>query len=222
MTVSAGATAAYVGLKIYFRQREYELIKQRYLENGVDKVLSEFEACSSIVTQNWAACAGALAGAAGDQIPLKEILSNFKALPHVSPYNSAHARVAKITGSYSFLHIHQKATAFYFVQNNAILEKTKKCIEKISSTESKDPQLITKEIDNALSFIFSIKDRLQKFSSLALYLQEVSEFIETNKLGFKSIQDAPKSKQVRSIVQRLEADFANELGTQDPTQRLNT
>src|SRR3954463_7558992 len=55
-TLAAAALAAWVALSLYFRQKEYELIKQRYLEGAVDVVAADFEAALGVLSHNWARC----------------------------------------------------------------------------------------------------------------------------------------------------------------------
>jgi hypothetical protein len=50
------ALGAWIGLRLYFRQKEYELIKQRYLEGAVDIVAAEVEQAFGTFSHNWARC----------------------------------------------------------------------------------------------------------------------------------------------------------------------
>ena len=43
----------YFGAKIYFKQKEYENIRKRYLEEGFDKLISEYEFALSAYRHNW-------------------------------------------------------------------------------------------------------------------------------------------------------------------------
>jgi hypothetical protein len=55
-TLAAAGLAAWVALRLYFRQKEYELIKQRYLEGSVDIVSAEVEQALGVLMNNWARC----------------------------------------------------------------------------------------------------------------------------------------------------------------------
>ena len=56
LTLLVGLTIARVGLWIYFRQKEYELVKQRYLEQSIDILASELELAFGAFSRNWARC----------------------------------------------------------------------------------------------------------------------------------------------------------------------
>ena len=56
LTLLVGSAVAAIGLLIYFRQKEYELVKQRYLEQSIDVVASELESALGTFSHNWAHC----------------------------------------------------------------------------------------------------------------------------------------------------------------------
>ena len=54
ITVIIGAYVAYVlGLRTYFRQKEYEMVRKRYLEEGIDLIAQEVDRALSIFMYNW-------------------------------------------------------------------------------------------------------------------------------------------------------------------------
>ena len=55
-TLAAAGVAAWIALRLYFRQKEYELIKQRYLEGAIDIVAAEVEQALGVVQHNWTRC----------------------------------------------------------------------------------------------------------------------------------------------------------------------
>lgn len=56
ITLVVGLAVAYVGLWLYFRQKEYELVKQRHLEQCIDVIASELELALGTFSHNWARC----------------------------------------------------------------------------------------------------------------------------------------------------------------------
>jgi hypothetical protein len=56
VTFVSGAGAAWIGVRIYFRQKEYELVKSRYLEGSLDVISSELERGLGTLNHNWARC----------------------------------------------------------------------------------------------------------------------------------------------------------------------
>jgi hypothetical protein len=45
---------AVIGRWVYFRQKEYELVRQRYLENGIDLIVDHIASALQLFQQNWA------------------------------------------------------------------------------------------------------------------------------------------------------------------------
>jgi hypothetical protein len=48
--------AALLGIMMFFRQKEYELVRKRYLEEGVDKIVDQVAQALHIYQQNWSRC----------------------------------------------------------------------------------------------------------------------------------------------------------------------
>jgi uncharacterized membrane-anchored protein YhcB (DUF1043 family) len=83
ITLIVGLALAYFGLRIYFRQREYELVKQRYLEQSLDVISGDLEAISSAFNHNWAHCLNILkeyrdAPGTFDQAHLSQLITDFR------------------------------------------------------------------------------------------------------------------------------------------------
>ena len=54
--LASSVLAPWIALCLYFRQKEYELVKQRYLEGAIDIVAAEVEQALGVVHHNWARC----------------------------------------------------------------------------------------------------------------------------------------------------------------------
>lgn len=55
-TLLVVVVTALLGLWAYFRQKEYELVRQRYLENGIDLIVDQVASCLHLFQQNWTRC----------------------------------------------------------------------------------------------------------------------------------------------------------------------
>ena len=49
----AAVAAYWLGSKAYFKQKEFELVRSRYLEGGIDRVAAQAEQALSIATHNF-------------------------------------------------------------------------------------------------------------------------------------------------------------------------
>lgn len=56
VTIVAVWLAAWLGLKGFFRQKEFELVKERYLEGAIDIVAAHYEETLGIYDHNWTRC----------------------------------------------------------------------------------------------------------------------------------------------------------------------
>src|SRR6185369_6140349 len=54
ITIFALYIAYRLGLRAYFRQKDYELVRQRYLTEGADEVAANIEYGLSVHRNNWA------------------------------------------------------------------------------------------------------------------------------------------------------------------------
>ena len=131
MTVCAGILAAYFGLKIYFRQREYEIVKQRYLENSIDKISEEIEHITSIATHNWAQCVhlNSQFRENPESLKNKDIDSIFLDFPEPRFLQSAHKRIFHLTHSEAFHISYSHAMANLKNYNNLTAEEIPKAIK---------------------------------------------------------------------------------------------
>lgn len=53
-TLAAVGLGSFIALRVYFRQKEYELVKQRYLEGSLDLIAAHLESTLGTVSHNWA------------------------------------------------------------------------------------------------------------------------------------------------------------------------
>jgi hypothetical protein len=56
MTLLVVIFTALLGLLVYFRQKEREPVRQRYLDNGIDLIVDNISAAWQLFQQNWARC----------------------------------------------------------------------------------------------------------------------------------------------------------------------
>jgi hypothetical protein len=54
--IVGASLAALFGILIFFRQKEYELVRKRYLEDGIDEIVDQTAKALHLYQQNWTRC----------------------------------------------------------------------------------------------------------------------------------------------------------------------
>lgn len=114
LTLLVGLTIARVGLWIYFRQKEYELVKQRYLEQSIDVVAAELESAMGAFSHNWGRCLQLLKEYRDIEahFDLDKLSSGFLAFESTGFQRIAHYRLRSLVQSDVIWKVYQLALAF--------------------------------------------------------------------------------------------------------------
>ena len=70
-SIVAAVVAVGGAVLVFYRQKEYELVQKRYLDEGIDVVIASAEQALNVYAHNWARCT--------------EILKSFRDLPTINP-----------------------------------------------------------------------------------------------------------------------------------------
>lgn len=129
-TIAAAALAAWVALLLYFRQKEYELIKQRYLEGAVDIVAAEVEQALGVVAHNWARCVNIVKAYRDETVHFdtNELSEGFLGLDSSKFHRVAQLRIGYLLDSQIVWEAYQSATAFAANANAALTKEMPEAI----------------------------------------------------------------------------------------------
>ena len=211
-TLAVTSLGAYIALNLYFRQKEYELIKQRYLDSAVDIVAAEVEHVLGVVSHNWARCLNIVKAYRDekDNFDINEIEKGFLELDSSRFHRVAHHRIGNLTGSQLIWRVYQLALAFAGNANTKITKEVPEIIRFKLTTN-----LIESEADEIAMEMFNelknIDNESHKFAYLIRELHALGLMLESEHLSFKSISGFPRRSDVKSLLNRLQTDFANEL-----------
>src|SRR5258706_90695 len=114
VTLAAAGLAAWVALTFFFRQKEYELIKQRYLEGGIDVIAADVENALGATSHNWARCLHLVKlyrDETSDFDP-KELEREFLELDKSNFSRVAHHRIGALVGSQIIWQVYQLAFSY--------------------------------------------------------------------------------------------------------------
>ena len=140
VAVGGGAfIGARVGLGTYFRQKEYEMIKQRYLEGAIDIVAAEVEQALEIVTHNWTRCVNIVKAFRDEKsdFDLNELSKGFRELD-TRFHRVPHHRIGDLVGSQRIWDVYQLAMAFAANANAKITKEIPETIRLKLSTQRID------------------------------------------------------------------------------------
>ena len=199
------AFAALVALDAYFRQKEYELIKQRYLEGAVDAAAAALSSTTAIVSFNYARCLEVTKAFRDsdehfDVKSLDNVFAQFKPLDFLEV---AHFRIRSLVQSNVFWELFQLATAYcqganYFLTFEAPQVIRIKCTTAAIQT---DRRTIANEIAEEAR---SRHDGMFRFSLAVTALQTLARILESQKLGDKAIGEIHRRADVVRMVRELE------------------
>lgn len=211
-SIVAGLVLAYCGLRIYFRQKEYELVKQRYLEQCLDIVTGELEEITSVFLHNWARSLELVK-------ELRDAPENFEKahldqgfLPfRGSNFNqAAHHRLMVLTGSKIFWDCYQLALSQHMALNATAAKEIPHAISEHLSGRLPGSQA-SNIVDTALRELKPMMSKSNDFALLQNALQRIAAELERSRLSFSQIETFAARSSVREIVTELEGKYSPQL-----------
>lgn len=214
--IAAALGAYYLGMKTYFRQKEYELVQKRYLDDGIDRVISEAEEALSVFRHNWSQSLFALklfrdigAQPANEHCE-KTLLPLRQASPEVGPAY----RLKSLVGDDIFWEVHQMllgavaAANFFFIRDLGSAFR--------AGAEGQPLQVTREEAFNALyQECMRLRRNVEPFYKCVGALQNISKLLEGKKFSFKAIQEFKDTEVVRQSIIDLRRTFGERLAFLD-------
>ncbi len=208
--VAAGA--ARLGIYYFFIQKEYELVKSRYLDGSIDLLLAELENGLSITSHNYSRALNVIK-AYRDQkngFELAELTKGFIDVSSPQFHHVANHRLQILTGSDIFWSTYQLALSYI---SNANIILTTEIIDVIRMKETTDNISIDRAelIDPMVQEATEQHELGFKYSKLIHQFQIISDLLERNKMTFNQIETFRNKKEVIQVVAMLKSDFSVEL-----------
>lgn len=210
---------AWFALRGYFRQKEYELVKERYLEGAIDIVASEVDHSLGVEKHNWARCLEILKAFRDekDVFDKKELSKGFLET-HAMDFNRiALHRIERLVGyggAQMIWIVYQTALAEASVNNAFYTKEIPSTIRtKLTTSLIKTEP---KEIVEALyEDVESRDEKSHRFADLVSALYHLGALLETEKMTFKQVGEFKNRREVMSILTKFERDFAKDLTVED-------
>lgn len=199
---------ARVGLYFYFRQKEYELIKERYLEKGVDHLCAEIEAVMNVTASNWGRSLDVLKQfrELGDEFDPEVLKHGFSDYSLVNFGHIANQRVMRLVGGNLTWQIYQICSSTHKAIND-------KCVFEIPTAlrlHSAGKLRGTREelIEESTNQLRNLLDRSDQYASFVASLQDIANELERDTPRSKKIEAFRERPHVKSIMARLEETYA--------------
>ena len=215
-TVASGLLLAYFGLRIYFRQKEYELVKERYLEKCLDVVAGELEEITSVFLHNWARSLELVkelrdAPENFDRAHLEQGFLPFRGSNFNQP---AHHRLTVLTGSKIFWESYQLALSRHMALNAIAAKEVPHAISEVVAGRLPNAK-VEEIVETALAELEPMMSKSGEFALLQDAIQRIAAELERSRLGFSQVETFSARDSVRQVVQELEAHYGPQLHGDD-------
>ncbi len=192
--------ASAIAIRTYFRQKEYELVKDRYLEHGVDAVFAHHELSQGVIRHNFAKTMWLLKAyrELGEGYEPSNFPGGFLELKSDDFNLCALERVERLVGSDIFSTLYLRSYAQMAYSNFIIKDIIPSHINiRIDSEKRKKYAEI---------YIKNIKDEMQTVLSYVVVsggLQEISYILESEKMKFIKIKKFRYNSEVKKLVKDM-------------------
>ncbi|WP_142818630.1 hypothetical protein [Rhodoferax sediminis] len=210
-TLVAVALGSSIALRVYFRQKEYELVKQRYLEGGVDVVAAEIESVLGVVSHNWARCLQVCKSFrdTAENFDIKELERGFLDLDNSKFQQIAHLRISSLLQSQVVWNTFQSAMA-YASSANAMITKEMPEAMRLRCTTGRIAVSHGSMADTMLVNLQELHNDGFRYTPLIRELHALSRMLEAEKLKLKAVAQFSTRPEVQHLIERLRTAFPDQ------------
>ena len=210
-TILAAIIAVAAGIWAFYRQREYELVQQRYLEEGLDVVIATAENALYTFHHNWARCLELLKSFRDvEHMKAEDFDSGFLHLPTDRFALTANYRVNQIVDSPTVWRVFQLITAFSQTACSVARDEIPAALKiKLTTDEVKASRKVM--VDEAMKLLEELDTKARHFYAFIGHMQDIAMLLEEQKFALKQIRTLRKHPAVIEALAKLEDRYANEL-----------
>ena len=213
--ISAAVLAYFLGRSAYFRQKEYELITRRYLEEGLDAISKNVDRSLALFRHNWWQSTVVLKHFREQGKDMrKELYQNPFVAPDASLFDLwRDYRLNDIVVDDIFNRAHQSLDAFVrssyaFFQDDlcAMVRITIEGGKELQVNASRN-QVISKYLDE----IKKLDEEAKRYYELLAELQKLTSIIQTERFSFRDLRKLRKRTEVIESIGNLKKLFQDTL-----------
>lgn len=211
-TILAAIIAVWGGFWAFFRQKEFDLVKTRYLEEGVDVIIAVTENALNIHHHNWARSLEMLKAFRDNPAMKPEELDSagFLHLPTDRFALTANYRVNQIINSGTIWRVFQLVIAFAQYSCSVTRDeipvgmKVKLETDQIKASRSE-------MVDEAMEILKELDAKSHRYHFFVGKLQDIAMLLEEQKFALKDIRKLRRHPTIVEAIAALEEHYKDEL-----------
>lgn len=208
-TVIAACIVVWGGIWAYFRQKEYELVKQRYLDEGIDLLVGAAEASLNTFHSNWARCFQLVEQYKDNpNFDTKELTRGFLKLSPDRWALTANYRVNKLVGEIDVWRAFQVVMAFSDYGCGITSSEIPEAIKDNMGLDDKRRQKIAEKMTEQLS---SLDEKANKHHLYIEMMQQIAAALEVRRFSFKKLESFRKSGDVVQALSTIKDEYKDEI-----------
>lgn len=212
--VIAAVSTIVVGIITFYRQKEYEAVRQRYLVEGIDVLVASSEHIIGVAKNNWAKCLGALRlYKAGASLDRRELTEGQLPLSQSQFLSTAHSRVNEIVGSPVIWIVYQLTLSY----GQKICWDVDDILKGLETYQAMGENAPSREeaSDTAEKILLEMKDSWDPYENFVQELLRLARVLEKQRFSFKTIDKLPNHDVVQSVVANIEEKFKDKIPQQN-------
>ena len=202
---------AYFGLRIYFRQKEYEIVRQRYLEQSLDIVAGELEEITAVFLHNWARSLELVKELRDgpDNFDRSHLAQGFLEFKGSRLNYAAHHRLKLLANSKIFWDCYQLALSRHMGMNTVAAKEIPHVLSEYVGGRLPGSE-VSEIVEKAFQVLKSMPSVSDKYAVLREAIQIVSWELERSSLSFAQVEEFGTRPTIRDLVRRLEEQYSSE------------
>ena len=222
----ATAIAVYfLGQRAYFRQKEYEMVRERYLVHGLDRAIARADSSLQFFRHNWSYSLNILKNLRNvdRHCDIQQFFRDLQPPSQALLELSSDRRTKELIGDAIIFEVQQLLAAF--VHNSFLKMRDDLGVAVQLYVNESDNQLkIDKEklIEKYFDMLLDLNTEGNKYYVFISRMQEVGHTLQKQRFSFSSIDRFPERSKVRRIITELREVFGEELDRElEPSKGFN-
>ncbi len=208
-TIIAAVIAVLFGIWGFYRQKEYELVQRRYLEEGLDIVIGTAENALNTFHHNWARSLELLKLFRDlETIKPEDLDRGFLVLPADRFALSANYRLNQLTDSDTIWRVYQLVIAFAERANSVARVETPTAL-KIKLTTDQIEATREEMVEAGLVALKELDKESHHYHSFIAEMQAIARLVEGQRFSLKGIRKLRDNPIVKDTIKNLETKFSD-------------
>lgn len=206
----------FLGRSAYYCQKEFELVRDRYLNEGLDQLVTRADYALQVFNHNWAHSLNIIKTVRG----LKRDANIDVFLQDLVPPDAAmlelsvNRKVRELLQSEVTYDVHQLLASFvhnsFLKMRDDLGNAIRLYIEDSPEFQGKlSPKAIE---DQYLPVLFKLSAESNKYYFFVKQIQELANLLQKKKFGFKAVSEFGQKAEVKNIINNLETYYAEQIG----------